>query len=85
MKCIYALDINADNSLKVKRHILVITSCEANSNFKKKIKEDRQASDPVIVRETDDLEAGTGQVEAPETSKNAKGLHHGSTNGKISK
>jgi len=36
MKYISTLDIKTDDSLKVKKHTLVITSCEASSNLKEK-------------------------------------------------
>jgi len=50
MKHISTLDVKTDGSLKVKRHTLVITSCEASSNSKEKIKEDGQVSShPITV------------------------------------
>ena len=41
IKRISALDVKGDSSLKVKRRNLVITSCEASSNSKGKIKEEK--------------------------------------------
>jgi len=82
MKLISALIIKTDDSLKVTRHTLVITSYKTSSNSKQKIKEDEQVSShPVIGREADDLDAETGSVEAPETSENAKDVQYGQVNG----
>jgi len=59
----------------VKRRTLVITSCEARSNSKEKVKKDGQpSSHPITVREADDLEAESGSAEAPETLENAEGF-----------
>ena len=42
MKHISTLDVKNNGSLKVKRHTLVITSCEASLNSKGKIEEEEQ-------------------------------------------
>jgi len=71
MKCVSILDVKTNNSLKVKRHTVVITIFEASSNSKEKIKEEEQASSKhVKVRETDKLEA---KVKPAEALKNRKG------------
>jgi len=77
------LDIKIGGSLKVKRHTLVITNYETRSNSKEKIEKDEQASsNPIIVREANDLEPDTRSAEAQETSENGKGIQHGAANGK---
>jgi len=73
MKHISFLDIKTDDSLKVKRHTIVITSYEASSSSKEKTKEDGQASShPITAQEVDDLEAETKSTEALETSENTE-------------
>jgi len=60
IKCIAALDIKNDGSLKVKRCSLLITSCDASSNSKDKIKDEEQASSHLVtIWEADDLEDKT--------------------------
>uniref|UniRef100_A0A7C9DQF5 Uncharacterized protein n=1 Tax=Opuntia streptacantha TaxID=393608 RepID=A0A7C9DQF5_OPUST len=55
MKQIAAFDIKTDGSLKIKRCTMVITSYEASSNSKGKIKDEEQASShPVTAWEADD-------------------------------
>jgi len=57
MKRVSTLDVKIDDSLKVKRRTLVITSCDASSNSKDKIKaEDQVSSNQIMIREADDLE-----------------------------
>ena len=86
MKHISTLDLNTDDSLKVKRRTLVITICEASSNSKEKIKGDKQASShPITVQEADDLEDETESTEASKTSENGEGFQDGPVNGKILK
>jgi len=68
MKRVSILDVKTNGTLKVKRHILVITSCEASSNLKGTVKdEDQVSSKHVTVWEVDDLEAEVNQVEVPKT------------------
>ena len=75
MERISALDIKTDGPLKVKRCTPVITSYEASSNSKEKIKENGQASShPITVRDANDLKAETGTAKALETSENNKRL-----------
>ena len=65
MERISALDIKTDGPLKVKRCTPVITSYEASSNSKEKIKENGQASShPITVRDANDLNAETGTAKA---------------------
>jgi len=86
MKRISTLDVRIDDSLKVKGCTLVITSWEASSNSREKIKRDGQASShPISLSKVDDLEAKTRLAEAPETSKNAKDFQHGQANRKFLK
>jgi len=44
MKCVATLDVKIMGSLKVKRHTLVITNCEASSNSKDEIKDEDKVS-----------------------------------------
>jgi len=70
------LDVTTGKSLKVKRCTLVMTSCEASSDLKEKIKEDEQSSShPIIVRQLDDLEVDTGLATVPETLENKKAFN----------
>ena len=81
MKHISTLDVMTGGSLKVKRHTLVITNCEASSNSKGKIKGDRQTSYHLTtVQEANDLEDDIELAEAPETSENVEDFQHGSAN-----
>jgi len=63
MKHISTLDVKTDGSLKVKRHTLLITNCEANLNSKEKIKRGGQASfHPITIRDANNLEDDTELV-----------------------
>jgi len=73
-KCISTLDVKIDGSLKVKICTLVITSCDASSNSKEKIKEEQASSDHVIVQEADNLKAEVKSTEAPKTKESEKKL-----------
>jgi len=73
MKPITALDIKTNGCLKVKKCILVITSCKARSNLKDKIKDEEQASSHfVVVREADDLNDETKLAERQKPQKMQK-------------
>ena len=57
MKHISTLDVKIDDSLKVKRCTLVITSCKASSHLKDEIKDKEQVfSNHITIWEDDDLE-----------------------------
>jgi len=84
MKHISTLDVKTDGSIKVKKHTLVITSYETNSNTKGKIKDEEQAcSHHITIWEAGDLKAETGSTEAPKTPENVRDFQHGSANGKF--
>jgi len=86
MKRISTLDIKTDGSLKVKRCILVITSCEGSSNSNEKIEGGGQASFYLVtIREADNLENETESAEAPKTFENAKDFQQDPTYGKFLK
>jgi len=66
MKQVFTLDLNTGGSIKVKRRTLVITSCEASSNTKGKVKDEEQVSSShITIWEVDDLEAKVESVEVP--------------------
>ena len=76
IKRISALDVKGDSSLKVKRRNLVITSCEASSNSKGKIKDEKQvSSNHVTIREVDDLGAKVEPAEAPKHHRRWEASH----------
>jgi len=84
MKCIFTLVIKTDDSLKVKRHTLVIISCEGSWNPKERIKKEEEGfSNPIIVREADDLEVKVEQTGALKKTVNRKGFQCGLVNGKF--
>jgi len=86
MKRIFTLDVKAYDSLKVRRHTLVITCYEINSNSKGKIKDkETPSAHPVIVPEVDDLKTETGSTKAIEILENVGDFQHGPTNGKFLK
>ena len=67
MKYISTLDVKTDGSFKVKRHALVITNYETNSNSNSKIKDEEQVSSQLVTfREANDLKAETGSTKALE-------------------
>jgi len=69
MKRISTLDIKIDGTLKAKRCTIIITSYEASSNAKEKIKGDGQASSHSITfPEADGVDVETGLGEAPKTT-----------------
>ena len=68
MKRVSTLDVKIDGSLKVKRRTLVITSSDASSNSKDKVKyEDQVSSNHIMIREADDLETEVEPTKAPKT------------------
>jgi len=68
MKRVFILDVKTNGSLKVKRHTLVIISCEASSNLKGKVEDEEQVSSNYItVWGTDDLEAEIQPAEVLKT------------------
>jgi len=68
MKHVSILDAKIDGFLKVKTHTLIITSCEASSNSKDKIKdEDQVSSNHITSQEANDLETEVNPAEAPKT------------------
>ena len=68
MKHVSTLDIKTDGDLKVKKHTLVITSYEARSNSKAKVKDEEQvSSNHITIREANDLEAKVEPVEVLKT------------------
>jgi len=84
MKLVSTLDVKTDGSLKVKRHTLVITNCEASSKSKEKIKgEEQPSSHPATIWEADDLKAETGSTKTLEIPENVRDFQHDLANGKI--
>ena len=84
MKRISTSNIRTDESMKVKRRTLVITSCIASSNSKGQIKEEKQASfDHVTVQEGDDLEAKVEPVSTAKKTVDGGGIQHSPTNDKF--
>ena len=62
------MDVKIDGSLKVKRHTLIITNCDASSNSKDRIKDEDEVSfNHSMIWEVDDLETEVEPVEAPTT------------------
>ena len=68
MTRVFTLDVKSDDTLKVKRCTLVITSSKASSNPNAKVKEKEQvSSNQVTVREANDLEVEVEPTEAPKS------------------
>jgi len=66
MKRVSTLDVKIEGTLKVTRHTLVITSCDASWNSKDEIKdEDQVFSNHSKIREADDQETAVEPVEPP--------------------
>ena len=64
----------------------MITSYDASSNSKGKIKDEEQASSqPITVWEVDNLKAETRSAKGPDTLINVEDFQHGPGNGKFLK
>ena len=81
----FTLDVKADDSLKVKRRTLIITSYEASLNSKGIIKEEEQtSSNYILVQGADDLKVEVEPADALEKIVNEQGYQY-PTNGKLLK
>jgi len=70
MKRVFTLDVKTDGSLKVKRHALVITSCEVGSNSNGKVDDEEQfSSNHITIQETDNLKDEVEPATAPKALK----------------
>ena len=78
MKRISTSDVKANNSMEVKRHTLIITSCEARMNSKERAKEGEQAfSNHVTIKDADYLEVEVNPNDAQEKIVDEEGFQHG--------
>ena len=67
MKCLSALDVKTEGSLRIKRCTVVFTGHRVNLGLKEELKQDEQASsNHITVWEVDDLDA---EIELLETLK----------------